>query len=509
MKIYRNIKQRAVFTIAVIILLSGLLVFIALNVFGHMRDEVSDASTLLPKDAANAMYFETQRLLDSLSTQNDSLDDETLLANFESQVGPIYGKILHAYGKLEGGLYLTMGDRLFAVSNSDKGGKISESSLLSEYRVTILEDNARAVREGVVIHKLNDEISALFHLTVIPVKLKNNFVGSVWCAARIDQMLPMGKLDFLMTVLTFISVGGIVFSIIVSFILRLRVEEIHLGLNESKKNQDYRLRRRSGILGSIVDSINEAADIRALNEKEKEKLALELIQKEKLAALGKLLAGVAHEIKTPLAIMKTRIQIWQRRLKGTGDIKEVITPESMDLIVNEIDRLSDLVKKLLVFSKAKNKNLTSVDVGLVIDQVYQLMGNKFEENNVRFQKVIPSYLPRVLSDPQGLEQVFINLFSNSMEAMPDGGSIIVSAEVNPSKEGFIEISVKDTGFGISEENAKLIFDPFFTTRDQGTGLGLSIAFEVVSASNGRLSLNEEYKDGTEFVIDLKINEKKL
>lgn len=509
MKIYRNIKQRAFVTIAVIILLSGLLVFIALNVFSHMRDEVSNATTWLPKDAAKMMFLETQYLLDSLTRQNISLNNEETLVFFENQLRPIYGKILRPYGNLEGGFFLANGERFLAESFSDAAGNKSGLDLLSEYKSTITNDNVRAVKNGIIVHELNDETTSLFHITIFPVKSKNKYVGSVWCAIRIEQMLPMGKLNYLFTVFIFVSVGGIVFSIIVSFILRLRVEEIHLGLNESKKNQDYRLRRRSGILGSIVDSINEAADIRALNEKEKEKLALELVQKEKLAALGKLLAGVAHEIKTPLAIMKTRIQIWQRRLKGTGDIKEVITPESMELIVNEIDRLSDLVKKLLVFSKAKNNNLMPVDCALVIDQVCDLMENKFEENNVICSKIIPEGLPRVLSDPQGLEQVFINLFSNSMEAMPDGGSIIVSAGVNPLKEGFIEISVKDTGSGISSENAKLIFDPFFTTRDQGTGLGLSIAFEVISASNGRLSLNEEYKDGTEFVIDLKINENKL
>jgi signal transduction histidine kinase len=507
MKIHRDITRRALVTISVIILVSGFLLYISLSVIAHILDNVAKGTELRTKDAVIAMFLETQKVVDSLSASGASFDGDSALVSTDSSLSDRFTNILIKYDNIAGGLFLASGKSISVINFSNKNNDTSRIDLLYEYNEVIKTENKSVIDSGRVAFKMNEEVDAIFDLSAIPLKSNNKVIGSVWCIMRAEQIFPLRTLNYLLALFGFISIGGIVFAVIVSYVLRLRVEEVQFGLNELKMNQDFRLRRRGGILGSIVDSINETAEIRTLNEKEREKLSSDLRQKEKLAALGKLLAGVAHEIKTPLAIMKTRIQIWQRKLKNPEKVMEVITPDSMELVVNEIDRLSDLVKKLLAFSKAKNKNLMPVDLTLVIEQVEELMQNKFEENNVIFKKIIEPDIPRVLSDPQGLEQVFINLFSNSIEAMMEGGELIVSVGRNSVKDGVVNISVADTGTGITNDIAELIFDPFFTTRDQGTGLGLSIAFEVISASKGKIYLKDKTDIGTEFVIELKIYEK--
>ena len=160
----------------------------------------------------------------------------------------------------------------------------------------------------------------------------------------------------------------------------------------------------------------------------------DLHQQDKMASLGKLISRVAHEVKTPLAVIKTRIQMWQRNLRRHGRTRSnspVITDDAMELVVREIDRLSDLVRRLLVFSKPVCGTLCPTDVRTVIDRTVRIIQPAARTRHIRIYTALDNDVPPLLLDDQALEQVFLNICMNALDAMPHGGHLRVSTAVSP------------------------------------------------------------------------------
>ncbi len=224
------------------------------------------------------------------------------------------------------------------------------------------------------------------------------------------------------------------------------------------------------------------------------RLELEIKQKEKWAAIGELSSNIAHEIRNPLASLKGSIEM----------LKEDSVPKNykeklMEIALNEMDRLNSVITDFLTYSRPSPPELRKFDLHRLLEEISELLKNVAKERNpVVIRK---NYFDTIelYADPQKMRQVFWNLGINAIEAMPDGGELIISAK---DRDGFMEISFQDFGTGIDEKNIEKIFYPFFTTKEQGTGLGLAIAYRIIEEHNGRMNVKSGPGIGTTFEIIL-------
>ncbi|MBD3109964.1 PAS domain-containing protein [Bacillus sp. AGMB 02131] len=230
---------------------------------------------------------------------------------------------------------------------------------------------------------------------------------------------------------------------------------------------------------------------------EKKKQEEVLHRQEKLSALGQLAAGVAHEIRNPLTSMKGYTEFLLM------DEKEEVRREHFDIILDEIERVNDIVEEFMLLAKPKADLLAVKNVNSIISNTLSLFMYELKKKKVdlSFKTDIPE-LP-VLCDEQRLKQVFINFIKNSVEAMPTGGQLSITVEKH---EQFAKIVVSDTGIGIPKDKLSKIGDPFFTTKENGTGLGLMISFKIIQSHNGKLEIDSKENAGTTLTILLPLHE---
>lgn len=224
-----------------------------------------------------------------------------------------------------------------------------------------------------------------------------------------------------------------------------------------------------------------------------------LAQSEKMASLGQLAAGVAHEINTPLT--KASLSMQMLRTRFETELDRVDITNKLDAIERNIDRAAIIARELLQFSHIEESTWSRVDINDVINNSLTLVNFRLNNAQVQWE---PVQLPSLYGDAARLEQVLINILNNSVEAMPDGGKITLSTIQRP---GEIEIVIVDTGTGIPEENLSKVFDPFYTTKaiGQGTGLGLSICYGIIEQHHGRIELSGSGDKGTTVTIHLPVS----
>jgi two-component system, NtrC family, sensor histidine kinase PilS len=226
--------------------------------------------------------------------------------------------------------------------------------------------------------------------------------------------------------------------------------------------------------------------------------------KERLATVGSLAAGIAHEIRNPLASLSGSIQVLQGELALQGDNKHL-----MDIVVRETDRLNTIIMEFLEYARLKNAQNEYIELSPVLDETIMLLKNcKEYSGNIRItQQVDPHAV--IKGDSQRIRQVFWNLFINACQAMPQGGEITVIARVfsraNDDRD-WCEIIIADSGQGIAQEDRDRIFNPFFTTKTGGTGLGLSIVYRIIEDHQGTITVDSAPGKGTQFIIKLPISE---
>jgi two-component system sensor histidine kinase PilS (NtrC family) len=225
---------------------------------------------------------------------------------------------------------------------------------------------------------------------------------------------------------------------------------------------------------------------------------------ERLATVGSLAAGIAHEIRNPLASLSGAIQVLQGELDLKGDNKNL-----MDIVVRETDRLNTIITEFLEYARIKNAQNERIELLPILDETIMLLKNSKEfTGGIRISHTIgPQFL--VKGDAQRLRQVFWNLFNNACQAMPQGGDITVTARQYSSENDdsiWCEISIADTGPGIDQEDKNKIFNPFYTTKTGGTGLGLAIVYRIIEDHHGTITVESGPGKGTKFLIRLPMYE---
>jgi len=220
----------------------------------------------------------------------------------------------------------------------------------------------------------------------------------------------------------------------------------------------------------------------------------QLVVSEKLASLGKMAAGVAHEINNPLTTILINTHLLLER--PGRDAEE---GETMNLIADETIRCAAIVRGLLDFARLTPSQAAPTDINDVVERTLLLLEKQALVRNIRIEKVLDRTLPPIEVDKNKIQQVFSNLAINACEAMPRGGTLVVASRM--SRDGtLIEITFTDTGVGISKENIPRLFDPFFTTKSFGTGLGLAVSYGIIRQRGGTILVRSEVGKGTVFTV---------
>jgi signal transduction histidine kinase len=246
--------------------------------------------------------------------------------------------------------------------------------------------------------------------------------------------------------------------------------------------------------------------------RENELLRQELMRSEKLKAVAVFASGMAHEIKNPLTAIKTFTEF----LPKEANNKQFMEKYS-EIVGSEVNRIDDLVHQLLDFSKPQPLQLKETDINKLIDDTLDILSSQFIKSHINVSKDYKFNINegKINIDSQKMRQVFMNLFINSIEAMPHGGTLTVSTSIQDPASSikpvgveqltgakFVLISIQDTGCGISEKDLPHIFEPFYSTKEKGSGLGLSIVYNIIKEHKGRIAVDSKINQGTKFIIDL-------
>ena len=226
-----------------------------------------------------------------------------------------------------------------------------------------------------------------------------------------------------------------------------------------------------------------------------------LVQMEKMAATGQLAAGIAHEINNPVGIIKNRLELLLDDVKLERPIPDLESHFSM--MHRQIERIGNIAGKLLSFARKSTTERVPVNIDQAINGLLLLVGKELEKRGIRLELDIPENLPQIQGNSTELEQVFLNLLINAMDATDRGGAISIIARQSDNR---IQIRISDTGTGIAPENLSRLYDPFFTTKDVGvgTGLGLSITYRIVEDHGGTIMVASAPGHGTTFTLHFPI-----
>jgi two-component system NtrC family sensor kinase len=248
---------------------------------------------------------------------------------------------------------------------------------------------------------------------------------------------------------------------------------------------------------------------RRLKEIEKEKSKSEdlIIQSSKMAALGKMAAGIAHEINNPLQIIGDQAG-WMKDLLDSEDIKQTENFEEFDQCIKKIERQvnrsREITHRLLRFGRRMETTQELVDINQILMETLTFLENEAHFRDIQIQTNYDDNLPKISTDPNQLQQVFLNIIDNAIDAVGQSGQIRVETFTDKQNHKQIMVKISDNGPGISRELISKIFDPFFTTKrpDEGTGLGLSISYGIMEKLGGHIAVESEEGKGTTFIISV-------
>ncbi len=246
-----------------------------------------------------------------------------------------------------------------------------------------------------------------------------------------------------------------------------------------------------GIFVDLEDRLNMERKLRQTQE--------QLLQSEKLAAMGRLTSQIAHELNNPLYGIMNTLELLKTEISPQNKRRKIL-----EMALSETVRLSEMLRKMLSFSKPDEEKKQPSDINMILDEILLLHEKQLREHNIAISISLGEDLGEVYASKNQLRQVFLNMISNARDAMPDGGTLTVTTT---AADDTIHVDFSDTGTGIREENLDKIFDAFFTTKDsiKGVGLGLSVCYGFIRDHGGDIQVTSQMDSGTTFTITLPVH----
>jgi signal transduction histidine kinase len=481
-----------------VIAIGGLL---AVRTVRNWRDDIIRENTALTLDAALRLAQSAESCFRSPSARIDERAgdaDAVPSDSLDARLAELSRKTFAGSPGVKGGFWVVGEQRFMGYANPwsppprAAGGPPPRSYelILSQVRETIaLGDPIVRLHEFETVSVSNP----VFPLATVPIRAGGEIVAVAWARIHIERELPARRLSGYLHVTAIVAVSAFFVVLMTTMRQRLEIKGLSEDLQLIERDPTRRMNRRGGMFGTIRDAINKMVD--SLEAEHSRRLSAEeqLHQQDKMAALGQMLAGIAHQVKTPLAILKTRIQIWQKDLKQfseeTGQ-PPPLTEESIGIALHEIDRLSNILRRLLFFSRPVPKNgMRELDVDEVIRNTAGFVTPMFAKKDIGIELSLHAEGARIIGDADLLREVFLNILTNSVEMVDPGGAASVDTAVD-RKANLLVADFKNSGPRLPPEVREKVFEPFFTTRPDGTGLGLAIAYEIVRAHHGTIEFVE-------------------
>lgn len=324
-----------------------------------------------------------------------------------------------------------------------------------------------------------------------PVIRNQKVIGYIWAnELTVDIQSQLGAMLWQIgwTILACLIIGSAGVILVVGR-LAADVENVTCGLRKIRENISHRIEPPHGEVGEIATAINEMAQ----SLEQKKRLEERVQRADRLALIGEMAAGLAHEIRNPLMAIKGFAQLQDE----STTIQE--HKEYNDIITREVDRMNHLIEQLLYFSRPSADHQAPVQVNDVLKNTLMLVEMRSRFTHVAFDIELAPVLPEVTANEEQLEQVFLNIIINALQAMDNHGALRISTHyLAPTQQ--VSVTIADSGPGIAEENLAKLFDPFFTTKETGTGLGLSVAHHLMSAWNGTIAVESTLGAGSAFTL---------
>ncbi len=497
------LKNGIIFTIVLIILL-----LISFNIINNwQKTTVTKNSNLCNAKARQLLHISKDIIADIGDKELFNIPEysNSLFTDIDLILSRITEDVLSDHEGLEGGFYFSNLDKFLGYGYPTSTPPKPVYGPPPRSFNIIREQCLKSIIFEEYYIELHGFDPAVFPLMTIPITYNNEAVGSIWVRIHIERELPLIKLQNVINITAILLIISLL--VVLQFMYRIRanIQSIRIQLEKIQYDPNYRLQHRGKMFSEIVNAINSSLVKLEKGNKQRQSLEFKLLQREKMASIGRIVAGVAHEVRTPLAIIKTRVQMWQQMQKQENtDSREFITKNAMDLVVNETNRLSNLIKRLLIFSRPINKKMSSTNILEQIKETVKIL--QIQKNNSDVHFIIKDEgAVNIEADANSTQQIFINVIGNAMEAMPVGGKINIITKLNTNKNALI-IEIIDEGEGIPEHIYGKMFELFTTSKASGVGLGLSISSEIVKAHNGEIIYENLEKGGAKCIISLPIKQ---
>jgi signal transduction histidine kinase len=390
----------------------------------------------------------------------------------------------------EGGFYSKSSDRLLGYAYPTHEGPGVKRDIPPIERPLIEDVARRAASQGQEVSYIYRGERAVIVFEAVPIVVKGNPIGSAWVMKRLpslrsqDWTLSLGAAAFVA-----LSLLCVLLAFLVARDLGSGVSQIEERLHELDRDFASPAKPFLGLaeLARIYQGVNQLAESLRLKIEQERDLREQLRHKERLAALGQVAAGVAHELRNPLATIRLRTQMNQRAVSDSA------VQQSCSMVLEEIDRLNGIVERLLYFSRPLNLQVKPFDLVLLLKDCVDAKAALVRSESIKFLFDATNTTAIIRGDRSNLYQVFDNVLANALDALGPVGMVELRVL---DQNGYLTVECRDDGHGIPEEIRDKLFDPFFTTRPKGIGLGLSITYEIVRAHEGTIEISSSPTKGT-------------
>lgn len=427
----------------------------------------------------------------------DRITDESKISHLQTAFNEVTEPLVEIYPGVRFGLYVPENKQIFVHGFLHEYRQLSpeeamerEKRILNEADTGLLAVAASKRPLARLTSSLNDQTFEYLS----PVIVDNQLVAVAWADERLHPIFAQSRSFRLLTryVTLFGFLVGAAGALIVIHNLASGVSRIKQGLARLENDITLKLPDMPGEAGQVVRAINKMAAALA----EKERLEEELHRTERLASLGRLVTGVAHELRNPIGIVKATVQVMEGEFKNDPAVAEFSA-----VIKEQVDRQNRVIQELLDFGRPSKHIVKLVTVNSLLEKVLTFTAPMLRQHKISLDMKLDPNLPPVEVDGERIKQVYVNLILNAIQAMDAGGCLSIRTSI---EDGYVNTSFTDNGKGIPQNQILNIFDPFFTTKDTGAGLGLSISYQIIKSHGGSIEVTSTPSDRTTFTVKLPI-----